>query len=279
MSSTSSSRVRNGARCSRSSRSSASCLRDRAVRGVVGERVGDRLVLGLGDEHLAVRPVPRRDLMAPPELARDAPRLDVLHPVEIGLLPVLRHELGLARRAPRRSPARASVLALTYHWSVRNGSITTLERSPCGTMCVCGSILSSRPVASSRSTIVLRASKRSTPCSAIVSSRSADGRHAVEERLVVLAASSLRLDVEHVDQRQVVPLADLEIVEVVRRRDLHRAGALLRIGVFVADDRDAAADQRQDRVSCRSGACSARSPDAPRPRCRPASSPAAWSRR
>ena len=71
-------------------------LAERAGLDVVGERARDRLVLGLGDEYLAVRPVPRRDLMAPPELARDAPRLDVLHPVEIGLLPVLRHERGLA---------------------------------------------------------------------------------------------------------------------------------------------------------------------------------------
>ena len=42
------------------------------------------------------RPVPRRDLMAPPELARDAPGLDVAHPLEVGLLPVLRHEPRLA---------------------------------------------------------------------------------------------------------------------------------------------------------------------------------------
>ena len=42
-----------------------------------------------------------------------------------------------------------------------------------------------------------------------------------------------------------VPLADLEVVEVVRRRDLHRARALLRVGVFVGDDRDLAPDQRQ----------------------------------
>ena len=34
--------------------------------------------------------------MPPPELAADAPRLDVPHPVEVGLLPVLRDELGLA---------------------------------------------------------------------------------------------------------------------------------------------------------------------------------------
>ena len=41
--------------------------------------------------------------------------------------------------------------------------------------------------------------------------------------------------VEHVDLLEPVPLADLEVVEVVRRRDLHRAGALLGIGIFVGE--------------------------------------------
>ena len=43
-------------------------------------------------------------------------------------------------------------------------------------------------------------------------------------------------------------LADFEIVEIVRRRDLHRARAELGVGILVADDRDAAADERQDDV-------------------------------
>ncbi len=43
------------------------------------------------------RPIPNRDLMAPPELAGDAPRFDVVEPVEVGLFPVLRNELGLTR--------------------------------------------------------------------------------------------------------------------------------------------------------------------------------------
>ena len=81
-------------------------LGQHVVDDVVGERLGQRLVLALGDEHLVVRPVPGRDLVSPPDLARDAPRLDVLHPVEIRLLPVLRHEAGAAGRAPPRSPAR-----------------------------------------------------------------------------------------------------------------------------------------------------------------------------
>ena len=48
--------------------------------------------------------------------------------------------------------------------------------------------------------------------------------------------------------RQAVALADLEIVEVVRRRDLDRARALLGVGIFVGDDRNPPADQRQDHV-------------------------------
>ena len=64
---------------------------------VVAERVADGFFFGLGDEHLAVGPVPGRDPMAPPELARDAPGLDVFHPLEIGLFPVLRHECRRAR--------------------------------------------------------------------------------------------------------------------------------------------------------------------------------------
>ena len=42
--------------------------------------------------------------------------------------------------------------------------------------------------------------------------------------------------------------ADLEIVEVVRRRDLDRAGALLGIGIRIGNDRDPASDQGQQRM-------------------------------
>ncbi len=57
-----------------------------------------------------------------------------------------------------------------------------------------------------------------------------------------------RVLVEDIDQRQIVAPADLEIVEVVRRRDLDRAGAGRGIGIVVGDDRNAAVDQGQDRV-------------------------------
>ena len=77
-------------------------------------------------------------------------------------------------------------------------------------------------------------------------------RHAIEKRGVVLEVE-LPFDVEDVDERQLMAAADLEIVEIVRRRDLHRAGAFFRIGIVVADDRNAPADKRQDAQFCRSG--------------------------
>ena len=70
--------------------------------------------------------------------------------------------------------------------------------------------------------------------------------HAVEKRRVVVEVEPALL-IEHIDQRQIMPPANLEIVEVMRRRDLHGAGALFRIRIGVGNDRNTAADQRQDR--------------------------------
>ena len=57
-----------------------------------------------------------------------------------------------------------------------------------------------------------------------------------------------RFLIENADLRQRMTPSDLEIVEVVRRRDLDRAAALFRIRIGVGDDRDAPSDQRQDDV-------------------------------
>lgn len=54
--------------------------------------------------------------------------------------------------------------------------------------------------------------------------------------------------VEHLGRGKARALADLEVVEVMPRRDLDAARAKLRIGVLVGDHRDAAAGQRQDHV-------------------------------
>ena len=121
-----------------------------------------------------------------------------------------------------------------------------------------GSILSISPLASSRATIFFRARKRSRPStSGIVQSTNSAVSGVclllyVSQEWKVASKVKLRLDVEYVggsaSRISLWRLPDLEIVEVVRRRDLHRAAAFFRIGVFVADDRDAPADERQHAV-------------------------------
>ena len=113
-------------------------------------------------------------------------------------------------------------------------------------MCVFGSIFSRKPKSSSRATICLARGEALDAVQLFGELRRAF-RQAAQIVLVVDERETALL-IEHVDLRQAVPLADLEIVEVVRRRDLDRAGALFGIGVVVADDRNPAADQRQDDV-------------------------------
>ena len=82
------------------------------------------------------------------------------------------------------------------------------------------------------------------------------GLDALEEVVVALQRDA-PLGVEDVDRPHALGLvapADLEIVEIVRRRDLHGAGALLRIGIFVGDERDQPADQRQAQLARRPAA-------------------------
>ena len=72
-------------------------------------------------------------------------------------------------------------------------------------------------------------------------------RHAVKE-FGIAGEYDVRFRIEDVDHRQGVALADLEVIEIVRRRDLHRAGADLRVCVFVGDDLEFPSDQRKDGV-------------------------------
>ena len=52
--------------------------------------------------------------------------------------------------------------------------------------------------------------------------------------------------IEDVDHLEPMAAADLEVVEVMRRRDLDGARTLLGIGVLIGDDRDAPADDGED---------------------------------
>ena len=71
------------------------------------------------------------------------------------------------------------------------------------------------------------------------------GLVAVEPRVGAALGRDGRVGVHDVDLGAVVPLADVEVVGVVGRRHLHRAGAEGRIDEVVGDDRDLAPHERQ----------------------------------
>ena len=116
----------------------------------------------------------------------------------------------------------------TNHWSVSIGSIATPVRSPRGTLSLCLSVFSRMPerfeVGDDRFTRV-------------------EAVHAA----VFFGRVVVDLGVERQDRnhRQLVPLADRVVVEVVRRSDLDAAGAELEVNVGVGDDRDLAVGERQ----------------------------------
>lgn len=53
---------------------------------------------------------------------------------------------------------------------------------------------------------------------------------------------------QDVDHRQGVTFTDFIVVKVVRRGDLHAAGAFFHVGVFVANDRNTTVNQRQNDI-------------------------------
>ncbi len=95
--------------------------------------------------------------------------------------------------------------------------MTAPERSPCGTAWTCGSIFSSRPSPSSRSTIILRAAKRNTPLNSRIVAWSCGVSVDTLDELGIRLQDQPGILAQHVDHGQAVALADLEIVEVVRR--------------------------------------------------------------
>ena len=182
--------------------------------------------------------------MAPPELTRDAPGLDVFHPVEIRFLPILGDESGLAfahrgdcrfRQFFRVDVPLVGQKRLDHHVrtvAVRDDVRLRLDFldqafffEPGKDGLACGEAI--HPLHRQRRVEVGRF------------------RHAGDEVGIILQLK-LGFGVEDIDQRQVMPFADLEIVEVVRRRDLDRARTLLRIGIVVGDDRNLPAYQRQN---------------------------------
>ena len=231
------------------SSTSSSCRQPSPVGGCVVRADADGL---------AVRPVPDRDPVPPPQLARDAPVVHVVDPGEVplGQLVRLDHDPTVADRVAGRLGQRPGL-----HEPLQ--AQPRLDRGP-----------AARAVTDR---VHVRPLLGHDP--ALLAQRGDDGR----TRLVPVQAlvRPVRGDdaalVHDGQARQVVPLADLEVVGVVRRGHLDRAGTRTpgrraRRPRSGCAGRSAAAPPR-----CRPGAGSARRPGAPRPRCRPASSRPGWS--
>ena len=191
---------------------------------------GERRRFILFDEDMVVWPVPGGNPMPPPQLARDAPWLDVAHPFEIGLRPALRHEAcaPVLDSGDRRLRQFGGVhIPLVHQPGLDDDARTVTVRDAVQHLL----LALDQPFFGKVGKDLLA---RLVPVHALIFFRNfRNGFHLCLRR-------------HQVDQRQIVAAADLKIVEVMRRGDLHRARPFFRIRIFVGDDRDRPVRQRQD---------------------------------
>ncbi len=187
---------------------------------------GRRFLAGADAHHLTVRAVPDRDPVAPPELPADAPVVHVVDPLEVaglhglrvdgdatvahgitGRLGQWRHPDEPLRRQPRLDD-RVATRAVADGMDVRS------------------------PLGDDPALFAQGSHDRGAGLEAVQSLEGAgrgNDAAAVHDRQV----------------RQTVPLPDLEVVRIVGRGDLDRAGAERGVDVRIGHDRDAPAGQRQ----------------------------------
>ena len=189
---------------------------------------GACLLLGKLDEDRPVGPVPSGNLVPPPDLPGYAPGLDVVHPFVVRLRPIPWNETGapLLHRRDRRTGQGLRVDEPLVHQPRLDDHA--------GTVAV-----------GHHHHVVLDLVEQ------------AEGLHLPNDRVARLVAIEVPVTlgrvlvhagagVENVDHLEVVTAAHLEVIEVVSRGDLHRAGPFFRIGMGVGDDRDWPVDDRQN---------------------------------
>ena len=173
--------------------------------------------------------------MPPPQLARHAPGLDIVQPVIIGLGPAFGHHLDRARshRLDRRAGQRLGIdipligqPRLDHH--ARSVAIGRLDHA------VLDAVEQPRRLQRRHHGDARRLHRQ-----AQIGVGDQSVRHLHDMRLAIE-------HVEHVARGKARAPPDLEIVEVVARRDLHRARSQLRIGMLVRHDPDRPPGDRQD---------------------------------
>ena len=183
---------------------------------------------GLPDMGL-LAPVPDGQLVAPPQLPRDAPGADVPHPVEV--------DLALALRVDAHAPGGDRLdrgggqLVHAHEPLERDERLDALARAMReGNGVAVALAAGDPPLALERGDDRLAGLEHGQAGEALAGVR----RHAP-----VLA--------DHRDLVETVTAADLEVVGVVAGGDLQLAGAEVGLHVVVGDDRQPAPDERQDR--------------------------------
>ncbi len=170
---------------------------------------------------------PGRNAVAPPQLAADAPVLDVVHPVAIGVDPVRRHEGN--RTVLDQLQATTRQLVHLHEPLVGQIGLDHLA----GT--VAARHLQLVRLGLDQHAQVFQFAQHGLARFVAVHALEAFGRVFIQRRHRG----------EQVDHRQAVAHAHLVIVEIVRRGDLDHAGTERAVDVVVGDHRHAAAGQRQ----------------------------------
>ncbi len=158
--------------------------------------------------------------MSPPQLPGNAPIPDVVHPFVIGLGPVFRNDLGFGRfPLPEWLCPPVASSSRTIAWRLGVPPWSCYDRT--GTHSRCN--LPPFPAIPLLPSLLQRASAR---CKSVQPSvRAGCRRHAA-------------MLINYLDARKVVALAGFEIVRIVSRGDFHDAGAELRVGDIVQNDRN-----------------------------------------
>ncbi len=176
-------------------------------------------VLAGADVKLAIGVVPGGNPVAPPQLPADTPGLDIAHPGEVGVLPLLRHELDVA---------------------VLDSLDGGLGHLPCVHVPLPGEKRfddDAGPVAARHLERVILDFLEQSQCLEV-------DHDTLARREAVHAAVGFRRGVadggvlgQDVDHGQAVAAAHFVVVEVVRRGDLHATGAEFPVHVLVGDYR------------------------------------------
>ena len=190
-----------------------------------------------GDGCVAVLAVPDRDLVAPPELAADAPVADVVEPVEVHLLEALGDDRypALAHDGGGRARERAARLVLLVDV---DPPLLARDRLDHGLAAAADADAVGVVLDVVEEALVLEVAE--DRCSRLFV-----GHAGIGAGLVVHPAVAVDRD----DHGQVVALADLPVHRVVAGGDFHGAGAELGLDRVVGDDRDLAADDGQKQVA------------------------------